>query len=239
VTTLTLLRHGESVWNREKRFTGWTDVELTPRGTAQAEDAGRLLASRGFTFDLAFTSMLRRATETLRIVLETMDQTHVPVRESWCLNERHYGALQGLSRWEAIRKYGARRMFAWQRHFAIPPPPVDVTDARFPGQHPRYAALADVELPRTESLQDTLMRLLPYWESTIAPELRAGKRVLVVAHHNTLRALVKHLDGIADGAVVTVRIPTGKPLVYELGDDLRVVRRSYLEPSRRGTGATG
>ncbi|MFQ5664823.1 MAG: 2,3-diphosphoglycerate-dependent phosphoglycerate mutase [Candidatus Binatia bacterium] len=225
---LTLLRHGESVWNRERRFTGWTDVALSRRGVAQAKRAGRLLRAKGFAFDLCFTSCLKRATETLRIVLETMNFACVPVQQSWCLNERHYGALQGLSRWEAVRKYGARQVLVWQRHFAVPPPPLDRGDARYPGFDPRYAALGTAALPHTESLKDTVTRLLPYWHDTIVPELRRGKQILVVAHGNTLRGLIKYLDDIPDAEVPAIHVPTGEPLVYELNRDVRPLRHYYL-----------
>lgn len=230
---LALLRHGQSIWNREKRFTGWTDVELSDQGAIQAEHAGRLLAAHGYAFDLCFTSCLRRAIDTLRIVLGTMGLEGIPVRESWCLNERHYGALQGLSWWEAVRKYGLRRLLRLRRRFALPPPQIDSSDPRFPGHDPRYAALSGVTLPCGESLRDTQMRVLPYWQEAIVPELRRGKCVLVVAHHNTLRAIVKHLDDIADGDVVRVRIPTAQPIVYELDDEVKAVRHYYLKGSRR------
>lgn len=242
---LTLLRHGESEWNREKRFAGWTDVSLTPRGVAQAERAGTLLAAHGFAFDACFSSTLQRATETLRIVLATMGATTVPVHESWRLNERHYGALQGLTRWEATRRYGARQMFAWQREFAARPPSLASSveppsrasgAAPSPDEDPHAATPHAPESPHAESLADTLARLLPLWEDAIVPELRGNRRVLVVSHHNTLRVLAKHLDGISDADIVRVRIPTGKPLVYELDDTIRPVRRYYVTraPGRWG-----
>ena len=258
---LTLLRHGESLWNHEKRFTGWTDVELTPRGVAQAQRAGALLAAHGFAFDVCFTSTLRRATDTLRIVLEAMGATAVPVHESWRLNERHYGALQGLTRWEALRRYGARRMLAWQRTFTARPPALESAgspagvDSSNGAQGSSVLRSADVQAapdpgeaaepgtaPHAESLADTLARLLPFWEGTILPELRREKRVLVVSHHNTLRVLVKYLDRITDAGVVRVHIPTGKPLVYELeleGAALRAIGRYYVTraPGRRGSAA--
>jgi 2,3-bisphosphoglycerate-dependent phosphoglycerate mutase len=242
VTRLTLLRHGESTWNREKRFTGWTDVPLTSRGMAQAVAAGRWLAEEGFAFDVCFTSYLSRAIDTLRIVLDTMGLAHVPVLKSWCLNERHYGALQGLGRWEAIRKYGPKRMLAWQRDFTAPPPALPADDSRSPAGDPRYAGLNGAELPRAESLKDTLDRMLPYWYGTIVPEIQQGKRVLIVAHRNSLRALVKHLDDVPDSEVLRVRVPTAKPLVYELDDNLRATRSYFVGPPkqtlwRRTTGA--
>jgi len=239
---LTLLRHGESLWNREKRFTGWTDVELTPRGVAQAERAGALLAARGFAFDVCFTSQLQRATETLRIVLEAMGARAVRVHQSWRLNERHYGALQGLTRWEATRRYGVRRMLAWQREFTAKPPALEShrsIDEQSPGHDPRHDALRGTELRPAESLADTLARLLPLWEEAIVPELQRGMRVLVVSHHNTLRVLVKHLDGIGDAGIVRVRIPTGKPLVYELEGSMHPVGHYYVTraPGRWGSAA--
>jgi 2,3-bisphosphoglycerate-dependent phosphoglycerate mutase len=236
VRTLTLLRHGESLWNRDKRFTGWTDVGLTPRGVAEARRAGELLAANGFAFDACYTSWLQRAAETLRLALEAMDGVEVPVHASWRLNERHYGALQGLSRWEAVRTYGARQMLIWQREFAARPPALEPADQRCPQHDPRYAALRDVELPRTESLADTLARVLPLWRDAIVPDLQVGRRVLVVAHHNTLRALVKHLDGIADADVIGVRIPTARPLVYELDEALRPVRHYPVKRAPRRWG---
>ncbi len=236
---LTLLRHGESQWNRERRFTGWTDVPLTQRGIAQAERAGTFLAAHGFAFDVCFTSTLQRARETLRVVLAAMGTTDVPVHESWRLNERHYGALQGLTRWEAMRCYGARQMFAWQRAFAARPPSIVASEtppasgtAPAPDDEARPAAPHAPDHPRAESLADTLARLLLLWEDAIVPALRRNQRVLVVSHHNTLRVLAKHLDGISDAGIVRVRIPTGKPLVYELDDTMRPVRRYYVRRAR-------
>jgi 2,3-bisphosphoglycerate-dependent phosphoglycerate mutase len=241
MATVTLLRHGESLWNREKRFTGWIDVALTAHGIAQAERAGMLLAAHGFAFDVCFTSTLRRATETARIVLETMGASAVPVRESRCLNERHYGALQGLTRWEASRRYGALRVLAWQRQFAARPPALaaDGAPESQSSRAPGAGRSQDRDPPRAESLADTLTRVLPFWEGTIVPELQRKGRVLVVSHHNTLRVLVKHLDGITDAGIVRVRIPTGKPLVYELDDSMRSVARFYVTraPGRWSWGA--
>jgi 2,3-bisphosphoglycerate-dependent phosphoglycerate mutase len=225
---LTLLRHGESEWNREKRFTGWTDVALTPRGVAQAERAGTLLAAHGFAFDVCFTSTLQRARETLRVLLAAMGTTDVPVHESWRLNERHYGALQGLSHWEATRRYGARQMIAWQRQFAARPPSLAPSAAPAAADGVPRAATA-LEQPHAESLADTLARVLPLWEDAIVPELRRNRRVLIVSHHNTLRVLAKHLDEISDAGIVRVRIPTGKPLVYELDGALRTVGHYYIK----------
>jgi 2,3-bisphosphoglycerate-dependent phosphoglycerate mutase len=221
------------VWNRDKRFTGWTDIELSSRGSAQARAAGRLLAAQGYRFDLCFTSWLERASETLRLVLEAMGCPEVPVERSWRLNERHYGALQGLSHWEAVRRYGARRMLAWQKGFAVPPPPLDRADPRFPGHDPRYAGIDAAELPVSESLRDTHARLLPCWREAIAPALSHGKRVLVVAHRNSLRVLMAEIEGLGEAEVLRLRVPTGRPLVYELDADLRPLRHRFL---RRGAG---
>ena len=228
---LILLRHGESTWNREKRFTGWTDVPLTPRGREQAAAAGRCLAAEGFCFDVCFTSLLGRAIDTLRIALDTMGVTDVPLHRSWYLNERHYGALQGLGRWEAVRRYGPRRMLILQRDYAAVPPALPADDVRSPACDPRYAGLTAEDLPRAESLKDTLERMLPYWNETIVPELRQGRCVLIVAHRNSLRTLVKHLEDVPEADVLRIRMPKGRPLVYELGDALQVTRRYYV---RRG-----
>jgi len=230
---LILLRHGESTWNRERRFTGWTDVPLTSRGREQAAAAGRWLADEGFRFDVCFTSLLGRAIDTLRIVLDTMGLVDVPVHRSWYLNERHYGALQGLGRWEAVRRYGPKRMLNLQRDYAAVPPALTADDARSPACDPRYAGLSADELPRTESVKDTLARMLPYWDGTIVPEIRQQKCVLIVAHRNSLRALIKHLDDVPEASVLRIRMPKGRPLVYELGDDLRTTRRYYVRPPER------
>lgn len=225
---LVLLRHGESTWNRENRFTGWTDVGLSPKGREEAVEAGRILRREGYVFDLAYTSVLRRAIQTLWLALEELDQMWIPVVRSWRLNERHYGALQGLNKAETAAKHGQEQVMLWRRSYDTPPPPLTPDDPRFPGKDPRYRDLAPEELPRTESLRDTVARFLPYWEETIVPSLRAGKRVLIAAHGNSLRALVKHLDGISDEDIVGLNIPTGFPLVYELDGDLRPIRHRYL-----------
>jgi 2,3-bisphosphoglycerate-dependent phosphoglycerate mutase len=230
---LILLRHGESTCNRERRFTGWADVPLTARGKAQAAAAGRWLADEGFRIDVGFTSLLARAIDTLRIVLDTMGRVDVPVHRSWYLNERHYGALQGLGRWEAARRYGLWRMLMLQRDYTAAPPPLAADDARSPARDPRYAGLSADDLPRTESVKDTLARMLPYWNGTIVPEIRQHKCVLIVGHRNSLRALIKHLDDVPEAGVFRIRMPTGRPLVYELGDDLRATRRYYLRPPER------
>jgi 2,3-bisphosphoglycerate-dependent phosphoglycerate mutase len=225
---LVLVRHGESVWNQENRFTGWTDVPLSERGVREATEGGRLLAKEGYTFDLAFTSVLKRAIKTLWIVLEEMDLMWIPVTRNWRLNERHYGALQGLNKSETAAKFGEDQVKVWRRSFDIPPPVLDKSDPRFPGHDRRYADLQAQELPLTESLKDTIARFLPYWHETLAPAVRSGKRVLIAAHGNSLRALVKYLDHISDDAIVGVNIPTGVPLVYELDDDLKPIKNYYL-----------
>jgi len=226
--TLVLLRHGESAWNRENRFTGWTDVDLSERGRAEAQDAGRLLREGGYVFDVAYTSVLKRAIRTLWIALDALDQMWIPVVNSWRLNERHYGALQGLNKAETAAKHGEAQVKIWRRSYDIPPPPLAAGDPRHPGRDPRYAALSPEELPLTESLEDTVNRFLPYWHETIAPSIRAGRRVLIAAHGNSLRALVKYLDRIPDAEIVELNIPTGIPLVYELADDLTPLRHCYL-----------
>jgi 2,3-bisphosphoglycerate-dependent phosphoglycerate mutase len=226
--TLVLLRHGLSTWNAENRFTGWTDVDLAEAGVEEAHQSGRLLLEGGFGFDVAYTSVLKRAVRTLWIVLDEMDLMWLPIVNSWRLNERHYGALQGLNKSEMAARFGEEQVRLWRRSYDVPPPPLDPDDERFPGRDPRYAGLSDAELPRSESLKDTVARFLPYWHSDIAPALRAGKRVLVAAHGNSLRALVKYLDGISDEEIVGLNIPTGVPLVYELDEELRPASSRYL-----------
>ena len=225
---LVMLRHGESTWNRENRFTGWTDVDLTEQGISEAHQAGRLLREGGYTFDLAHTSVLKRAIRTLWIALDEMDLMWIPVCRSWRLNERHYGALQGLNKKETAEKFGMEQVHIWRRSYDTPPPALDETDERFPGRNPRYAGLKPAELPRTESLKITLGRVLPYWHEAIVPDLRSGKRVLIVAHGNSMRALVKYLDAIPDDVITELNIPTGIPLVYELDENLRAVNHYYL-----------
>jgi 2,3-bisphosphoglycerate-dependent phosphoglycerate mutase len=222
---LVLIRHGESEWNRANRFTGWTDVDLSSAGIAEARAGGKLLESSGYAFDLAFTSVLKRAIRTLWIALDELDQMWLPVEKTWRLNERHYGALQGLNKAEMAAKFGEDQVLVWRRSYDVPPDPLDVNDARYEGKDPRYAG---IQVPRTECLKDTVARVVPYWESSIAPAVRAGRRVLIAAHGNSLRALVKHLDGISDDAVVKLNIPTGIPLVYELDATLKPVRHFYL-----------
>ena len=226
---LVLLRHGQSTWNRENRFTGWTDVGLSEQGVAEAKEAADLLLRHGLVFDLCFTSYLKRAIKTLWIVLEGMDLMWLPVHNHWRLNERHYGALQGLNKEETAQQAGPEQVHLWRRSFDVPPPALDPNDDRHPRFDPRYIALSPDELPATESLRDTIARVLPYWQSAIVPELKQGKRVLIAAHGNSLRGLVKHLDQIADADIPGVEIPTGKPLVYELDGELQVVERYYLE----------
>jgi 2,3-bisphosphoglycerate-dependent phosphoglycerate mutase len=226
--TLILLRHGESTWNKENRFTGWTDVDLSEKGVVEAHEAARLLAEEGYTFDVAYTSVLKRAIRTLWIVLDDMDLMWLPVIRSWRLNERHYGALQGLNKAEMAEKYGDEQVFIWRRSYETPPPALEADDPRSPANDRRYADLAPEELPFTECLKDTVERFMPYWHDEIAPAIRNGKRVLIAAHGNSLRALVKYLDTITDEKIPHVNIPTGIPLVYELDDDLKPIRHYYL-----------
>jgi len=228
MTKLVLVRHGESIWNKENRFTGWTDVDLTEKGREEAKEAARLLQQEGFTFDVAFTSVLKRAIRTLWIIMDEMDLMWIPVQRSWRLNERHYGALQGLNKAETAAKFGEEQVLIWRRSYDTPPPALERSDARWPGHDPRYRDLSEDELPLTECLKDTVARFLPYWHETIAPTIRAGKRVIIAAHGNSLRALVKYLDGISDQDIVGLNIPTGVPLVYELDDDLKPVSHTYL-----------
>jgi len=223
-----LLRHGQSSWNLANRFTGWTDVDLTPTGIEEAESSARLLAEGGYSFDVAHTSVLRRSIRTLWIVQDQMELMWIPVHRHWRLNERHYGALQGLNKAETAERHGADQVAIWRRSYATPPPPLEASDERHPRHDPRYADLSDADLPACESLKDTVDRFLPVWNETIAPDIAAGRRVLIAAHGNSLRALVKHLDGISDEEIVGLNIPTGIPLVYELNDDLTPQRHYYL-----------
>ena len=225
---LVLLRHGESTWNRENRFTGWTDVDLSDRGRDEAREAGRLLKEGGYVFDVAFTSVLKRAIRTLDLVLDELDLLWIPVIKSWRLNERHYGALQGLNKAETAARHGEAQTKIWRRSYDIPPPPLTTDDERHPSRDPRYSDLMLSELPLTEALKDTVERFLPYWHEMIAPAVRSRKRVLIAAHGNSLRALVKYLDDIAEADIVELNIPTGIPLVYELNDDLTPLRHYYL-----------
>ncbi|MCX7164118.1 MAG: 2,3-diphosphoglycerate-dependent phosphoglycerate mutase [Rhodocyclales bacterium] len=226
--TIVLLRHGESVWNQENRFTGWTDVGLTEKGLAEAVAAGRLLKKEGFAFDIAYTSVLRRAIKTLWTVLEEMDRMWIPVQHSWRLNERHYGSLQGLDKAETAAKFGDAQVLVWRRAYDTPPPPLAADDPRLETGNPRYAGLTADQLPRTECLKDTVERFLPYWHETIAPAVKSGRKVVIAAHGNSLRALIKYLDNVSDADIVGLNIPTAQPLVYELDADLKPIRSYYL-----------
>jgi 2,3-bisphosphoglycerate-dependent phosphoglycerate mutase len=223
-----LLRHGQSTWNQENRFTGWKDVDLSEQGRAEAHEAGRLLRDGGYEFDLAFTSVLKRAIKTLGIALDELDELWIPVIKHWRLNERHYGALQGLNKAETAAKHGEDQVKIWRRSYDIPPPPLMPEDERHPGRDPRYAGLSSADLPLSESLKDTVDRFLPYWHDSIAPAVRSGRRVIIAAHGNSLRALVKYLDEVGDHAIVDLNIPTGIPLVYELDEALKPIRHYYL-----------
>lgn len=223
-----LLRHGESVWNKENRFTGWTDVDLSEKGTVEANSAGEVMKAEGFVFDIAFTSVLRRAIKTLHIALDVMDQHWIPEVKNWRLNERHYGALQGLNKAETAEKFGDEQVHIWRRSYATPPPDLEMDDERYPGKDPRYADLDPADVPKTECLKDTVDRFLPFWHSDIAPTIKSGKRVIIAAHGNSLRALVKYLDNISDEDIPGLNIPTGVPLVYELDDDLKPLKHYYL-----------
>lgn len=225
---LVLLRHGESTWNKENRFTGWTDVDLSETGRGEAKKAGQLLKKEGFVFDQAYTSVLKRAIRTLWITLDELDLMWIPIEHSWRLNERHYGTLQGLNKAETAAKFGDSQVLVWRRSYDIPPPVLTPDDPRFPGSDSRYQSLNRSELPLTECLKDTVDRMLPYWKKTIAPEVQRGKRILITAHGNSLRALVKHLDQIPDDKIVELNIPTGVPLVYELAADLKPIKSYYL-----------
>ncbi|MFC1901065.1 2,3-diphosphoglycerate-dependent phosphoglycerate mutase [Chloroflexota bacterium] len=225
---IVLLRHGESIWNKENRFTGWTDNDLSGKGVAEAEKAGKLLKDQGYTFDVAYTSVLKRAIRTLWIVQDVMDLMWIPVYRSWRLNERYYGALQGLNKAETAKKYGEEQVLKWRRSYDIQPPAVEKTDERYPGNDPRYGDLDEKDIPLTESLKDTSARVLPFWHEEIIPALNAGKKVIVSAHGNSLRALVKHLDNVSDEDVVQLNIPTGVPLVYELDSSMKPVKSYYL-----------
>ena len=225
---LVLVRHGESQWNLENRFTGWTDVNLTPKGEEEARTAGDLMKKEGYLFDVAFTSVLTRAVRTLWLALEQMDMVWIPVINSWRLNERHYGALQGLNKAETAEKFGDEQVHIWRRSYDIRPPALTVDDARYPGHDRRYASLSPEELPLTECLKDTVARFMPFWLDSIVPVIKSGQRVLIVAHGNSLRALVKHLDQISDDEIVGFNIPTGVPLVYDLDENLKPIKSYYL-----------
>ena len=224
---LVLLRHGESTWNKENRFTGWTDVDLTEQGRKEAKTAGEVLKKEGYSFDLAYCSVLKRALRTLWIVLDELDELWIPVEKTWRLNERHYGGLQGLNKSETAAKYGEDQVLVWRRSYDVPPP-LEKSDERYPGHDPRYNHVPGSELPLTECLKDTVDRFLPYWHEVIAPQVKAGKKVVIAAHGNSLRALVKYLDNLSEEEVLKLNIPTGVPLVYELDDDLKPIRHYYL-----------
>lgn len=223
-----LLRHGESTWNKENRFTGWTDVDLSEKGIREAHKAGQTLKKEGYTFDIAYTSVLKRAIRTLWITLDEMDLMWIPVVRNWRLNERHYGALQGLNKAETAKKFGEEQVHIWRRSYDTPPPALEKNDERFPGSDPRYSDLTETELPLTECLKDTVARFVPYWENTIAPTIKQGKKVVIAAHGNSLRALVKYLDDIPDEEIVGLNIPTGIPLVYKLDENLNSLKSYYL-----------
>jgi 2,3-bisphosphoglycerate-dependent phosphoglycerate mutase len=225
---LVLLRHGESTWNKENRFTGWTDVDLSEKGLVEAHEAGKLLREGGYAFDIAYTSVLKRAIRTLWIALDELDQMWIPIYNTWRLNERHYGGLQGLNKAQMAEQFGAEQVHIWRRSYDVPPPALTADDPRYPGLERRYANLTPAELPLTECLKDTVARFLPYWHETIVPALKSGQRVIIAAHGNSLRALVKYLDGIPDAEIVELNIPTGIPLVYELDDTLMPIRHYYL-----------
>lgn len=225
---IVLLRHGESIWNKENRFTGWTDVDLTPKGIEEARNAGKILCEHGFTFDIAYTSVLKRAIRTLWITLDEMDLMWLPIHNTWRLNERHYGALQGLNKAETAAKYGDEQVLIWRRSYDTRPPELSIDDERYPGTDRRYINLTQTELPRTECLKDTVARFLPYWKEIIAPQVQSGKNIIITAHGNSLRALVKYLDNISDQEILTCNIPTGIPLIYELDDQLNPIRNYYL-----------
>ncbi len=223
-----LVRHGQSTWNLENRFTGWTDVGLTDLGKSEAHEAGKLLREGGYTFDVAYTSVLRRAIQTLWVVLEEMNLEWIPVEKAWQLNERHYGSLQGLNKAEMAEKFGEAQVKIWRRSYDVPPPALELADQRHPRFDPRYASLTPEQLPATESLQLTLDRVLPYWHATLAPAIKSGRRVIVAAHGNSIRAMVKYLDHVSDGEITELNIPTGLPLVYELDEDLKPIQHYYL-----------
>ncbi len=225
---LVLLRHGESVWNKENKFTGWTDVDLSEKGVSEAKEAGRVLKKEGYVFDAAYTSVLKRAIRTLWFVLDEMDLAWIPIDNSWRLNERHYGALQGLNKSEMAKEFGEEQVLIWRRSYDIPPKPLDKEDQLYPGNDPRYKGLAEKDIPLTESLKETVTRVVLYWKAVLAPSLKSGKKVIIVAHGNSLRALVKYLDNVPEEEIVKLNIPTGIPLVYELTKDLKPLKHYYL-----------
>lgn len=225
---LVLVRHGESAWNKENRFTGWTDVDLSETGVAEAQRSGRLLREKGYNFDEAFTSVLKRAIRTLHIIQTELDLLWIPTSHAWRLNERHYGALQGLNKAETAAKYGDEQVHLWRRSYDVRPPALEPADPRFPGSDPRYKGLAPKDVPLTECLKDTVVRVLPYWQETVAPAIKSGQRVIIVAHGNSLRGLIKYLDNVTDEAITKIEVPTGVPLVYELDESLKPLTHYYL-----------
>jgi len=229
---LVLVRHGQSEWNLENKFTGWTDVSLSPKGIEEAKEAGRVLKEKGFSFDLGFTSELKRAKDTLDYILKEMGEENIEIRRSWKLNERHYGALQGLNKDETKKKYGEEQVLLWRRSTDVRPPVLDVTDPRYPGNDPKYKDLKEDELPRTENLLDTIKRVLEYWNSDIKPELEKGRKIIIAAHGNSLRGLIKYLDNISDEDIIKLELQTGNPICYELDDNLKPIRHYYLKESK-------
>ena len=229
---LVLVRHGQSEWNLENKFTGWTDVSLSPKGIEEAKEAGRVLKEKGFSFDLGFTSELKRAKDTLDYILKEMGEENIEIRRSWKLNERHYGALQGLNKDETKKKYGEEQVLLWRRSTDVRPPVLDVTDPRYPGNDPKYKDLKEDELPKTENLLDTIKRVLEYWNSDIKPELEKGRKIIIAAHGNSLRGLIKYLDNISDEDIIKLELQTGNPICYELDDNLKPIRHYYLKESK-------
>lgn len=226
---LVLVRHGQSMWNLENKFTGWTDVELSPKGIAEAKEAGKVLKEKGFSFDLAFTSVLKRAEDTLRYILKEMNEENIEIKRSWKLNERHYGALQGLNKEETKEKYGEKQVLLWRRSTDVRPPELDKSDKRYPGNDPKYNGLSEEELPKTENLLDTIKRVVEYWNSDIKPELENGRKIIIAAHGNSLRGLIKYLDNISDENIIKLELQTGNPICYELEDNLKPIRHYYVK----------
>lgn len=226
---LVLVRHGQSMWNLENKFTGWTDVELSPKGIAEAKEAGKVLKEKGFLFDLAFTSVLKRAEDTLRYILKEMNEENIEIKRSWKLNERHYGALQGLNKEETKEKYGEKQVFLWRRSTDVRPPELDKSDKRYPGNDPKYNGLSEEELPKTENLLDTIKRVVEYWNSDIKPELENGRKIIIAAHGNSLRGLIKYLDNISDEDIIKLELQTGNPICYELDDNLKPIKHYYIK----------
>ena len=226
---LVLVRHGQSMWNLENKFTGWTDVELSPKGIAEAKEAGKVLKEKGFSFDLAFTSVLKRAEDTLRYILKEMNEENIEIKRSWKLNERHYGTLQGLNKEETKEKYGEKQVLLWRRSTDVRPPELDKSDKRYPGNDPKYNGLSEEELPKTENLLDTIKRVVEYWNSDIKPELENGRKIIIAAHGNSLRGLTKYLDNISDEDIIKLELQTGNPICYELDDNLKPIKHYYIK----------